>query len=176
MAIAIRPAGAADVAAIDALLRTSFPHPEEADLVRDLCIAGDMVLTLVADDEDGDGGALAGAIVFSRMAVTVAGKPVPAVALAPLAVAPTYRRQGVAEALVATAHEQLEAAGVVLSFVLGDPEFYGRFGYDAAVARNFTSPYAGDYFLALPLQGGLVPCGVREAAHHAPAFSQLGAA
>lgn len=174
MAIAIRPAGAADVAAIDALLRTSFPHPEEADLVRDLCIAGDMVLTLVADDEDS--GTLAGAIVFSRMAVTVAGKPVPAVALAPLAVAPPYRRQGVAEALVGAAHERLEAAGVVLSFVLGDPKFYGRFGYDAALARNFASPYAGDYFLGLPLQGGLVPCGVREAAHHAPAFAKLGAA
>ena len=84
------------------------------------------------------------------------------------------RDRDVAEALVASAHERLEAAGVVLSFVLGDPQFYGRFGYDAAVARNFTSPYAGDAFMALPLQGGLVPCGVREAAHHAPAFARLG--
>jgi putative acetyltransferase len=171
--IAIRPAAGGDVAAIDALLRTSFPYPEEADLVRDLCIAGDMVLTLIAHDEDAD--ALAGAIVFSRMDVTVAGKQVPAVALAPLAVAPAYRRQGVAEALVQAAHEQLESAGVVLSFVLGDPAFYNRFGYDAAVARNFDSPYAGDNFMALPLQGGLTPCGVREAAHHAPAFARLGA-
>ena len=172
MAIAIRPAAAADVPRIDALLRASFPAPEEADLVRELCLAGDMVLTLVADDEDG--GDLAGTIVFSRMDVTVNGRSVPAVALAPLAVATRYRRQGVAEALDASAHERLEAAGVVLSFVLGDPQFYGRFGYDAAVARNFTSPYAGDAFMALPLQGGLVPCGVREAAHHAPAFARLG--
>ncbi len=172
MAVAIRPATGADVAPIDALLRTSFPHPEEADLLRDLCIAGDMVLTLVAYDEDSD--ALAGAIVFSRMAVTVAGQAVPAVALAPLAVAPAYRRQGVAEALIHAAHDRLESAGVVLSFVLGDPAFYGRFGYDAAVARNFDSPYAGEHFMALPLQGGLVPCGVREAALHAPAFSRLG--
>jgi putative acetyltransferase len=59
--------------------------------------------------------------------------------------------------------------------VLGDPAFYNRFGYDAAVARNFDSPYAGDNFMALPLQGGLTPCGVREAAHHAPAFARLGA-
>ncbi|MCD2317489.1 N-acetyltransferase [Sphingomonas sp. IC-11] len=174
MAIAIRPAGAADVAAIDGLLRTSFAEPAEADLVRELCIAGDMVLTLVADDEDS--GAIVGAIVFSRMEVTVGGQAVPAVALAPLAVAPAYRRQGVADALVHAAHERLESVGVVLSFVLGDPEFYGRFGYDPAVARNFDSPYSGEYFMALPLQGGLVPCGVREAARHAPAFSRLGAA
>lgn len=174
MAIAIRPAAGADVAAIDHLLRTSFPQPEEADLVRELCIAGDMVLTLVADDEDS--GTLAGAVVFSRMDVAVGGQAVPAVALAPIAVAEPYRRQGVADALIHAAHERLEAAGVVLSFALGDPDFYGRFGYDAAVARNFDSPYAGDYFMALPLQGGLVPCGVREAARHAPAFSRLGAA
>ena len=174
MAIAIRPASAADVAAIDGLLRTSFAQPAEADLVRELCIAGDMVLTLVADDEDS--ATLAGAVVFSRMDVTVGGQAVPAVALAPIAIAEPYRRQGVADALIHAAHERLEAAGVVLSFVLGDPEFYTRFGYDPAVARNFDSPYAGEYFMALPLQGGLVPCGVREAARHAAAFSILGAA
>ena len=172
MTIAIRPARAEDVAAIDALLRASFPAPDEAMLVRDLCAEGDMVLTLVAYDEDAD--RLAGAIVFSRMAVTAGGKAIPAVALAPVAVAQSYRRQGVAEALIRAGHDMLESAGVVLSFVLGEPEFYGRFGYDAAVARNFGSPYAGDYFMALALQGGLVQCGVREEAHHAPAFARLG--
>ena len=172
MTITVRPARAEDVAAIDALMRASFPAPDEATLVRDLCMDGDMVLTLVAQDEAA--GALAGAIVFSRMDVTVAGRQVPSVALAPLAVAAPYRRQGVAEALVRAGHDRLEAEGVVLSFVLGEPDYYSRFGYDAAVARNFASPYAGDYFMALPLQGGLVPCGVREEARHAPAFARLG--
>ncbi|WP_298669849.1 GNAT family N-acetyltransferase [uncultured Sphingomonas sp.] len=172
MTITVRPARAEDVAAIDALLRASFPAPDEATLVRDLCIEGDMVLTLVAQDEDQD--AFVGMIAFSRMDVGVGGKAVPSVALAPLAVAPAWRRQGVAEALVRAGHDRLEAEGVVLSFVLGEPEYYGRFGYDAAVARNFASPYAGDYFMALPLQGGLLPCGVREEARHAPAFARLG--
>ncbi|QNE32719.1 N-acetyltransferase [Sphingomonas sp. NBWT7] len=173
MTIAIRPAAAADVPRIDALLRACFPAPDEADLVRELCLAGDMVLTMVADDEAT--GETVGAVVFSRMAVSVNDRPVAAVALAPIAVAPAYRRQGVADALIHAAHERLEAAGVVLSFVLGDPAFYARFGYDAAVARNFASPYAGEHLMALPLQGGLVPCGVRDAAHHAPAFARLGA-
>ena len=172
MTIALRPAGAPDVAAIDMLLRASFPQADEADLVRRLCVDGDMVLMLVAIDEDD--GALAGAVAFSRMRVTVADKAVASVALAPVAVAPAWRRQGVAEALVQAGLEAMESAGVVLCFVLGEPGYYGRFGFDAACARNFDSPYAGDYLMALPLQGGLMPCGVRGAAHHAPAFASLG--
>ncbi len=169
--IAIRPATGHDVAAIDALLRTSFARPGEANLVRDLCIAGDMVLMFTARDEDT--GALAGAIAFSRMDVSVAGKPISAVALAPIAVAPAYRDQGVAEALIQAGIDRLEQEGVVLCFALGEPAFYSRFGFDADFARNFTSPYAGDYLMALPLQGGLMPCGVRQHAHHAPAFAKL---
>jgi putative acetyltransferase len=169
--IAIAPATGHDVAAIDALLRTSFARAQEADLVRALCIAGDMVLMFAARDEETD--ALVGTMAFSRMDVSVAGKPISAVALAPIAVAPAYRDQGVAEALVQAGIDRLEQEGVVLCFALGEPAFYARFGFDADFARNFDSPYAGDYLLALPLQGGLMPCGVRQHAHHAPAFAKL---
>ena len=174
MTIAIRPAGADDVAPIDALLRAGFPRGQEAELVRNLCVAGDMVLVLAAIDETD--GALAGMVGFSRMQVEVGGKPVAAVALAPVAVAPAHRRQGVAEALIHAGLEQLEAAGIVLCFALGEPAYYTRFGFAADVARGFESPYAGDYLMALPLQGGLIPCGTRGAARHAPAFAALGEA
>lgn len=40
MTIAIRPARGEDVGAIDALLRTIFRQPDEADLVRRLCKIG----------------------------------------------------------------------------------------------------------------------------------------
>ena len=170
--ITIRPARGEDVAALDALLVASFPAPAEAALVRDLCVEGDMVLMLVAVDEETD--SLIGAIAFSRMSVEFGGKPINAVALAPIAVAREWRQQGVGEALVAAGIERLEQEGVVLCFALGDPGFYGRFGFAADVASGFDSPYAGDYFLAVPLQGGLIPCGVRGAATHAPAFARLG--
>ncbi|WP_420006980.1 hypothetical protein, partial [Vibrio cholerae] len=61
--ITIRPARGEDVAALDALLVASFPAPAEAALVRDLCVEGDMVLMLVAVDEETD--SLIGAIAFS---------------------------------------------------------------------------------------------------------------
>ncbi len=172
MTIAIRPATGGDVAAIDALLRRSFPAADEANLVRQLCIDGDMVLTLVADDEES--GALAGMVAFSRMAVAVNDVALAAVALAPVAVEAAYRQQGVAEALIAAGHQHLGDAGYLLSFVLGDPAYYGRFGYAADLARGFDSPYAGDYLMALALQDGKLPCGVRGIASHAAAFAALG--
>ena len=174
MTIAVRPAAARDVAAVDALLRTSFPNADEADLVRRLCVDGDMVLMLVAVDEAE--GTLAGVAAFSRMAVDVAARSVAAVALAPVAVAPEHRRQGVAEALIHAGLAQLEDAGVLLCFVLGEPGYYSRFGFHADYARNFDSPYAGEYFMALPLQGGLMPCGERGMNRHAAAFAALGEA
>lgn len=172
MTIAIRPAAGGDVAAIDALLRNVFPRADEADLVRQLCVDGDMVLMMVAMDEAS--GVLAGAVAFSRMAVDIGGKPIAAVALAPVAVAEEYRRQGVAEALIHAGIERIEAARVVLCFVLGEPAFYARFGFHADYAKNFASPYAGEHLMALPVQGGLMPCGARGEATHAAAFARLG--
>lgn len=164
----IRPARPEDVPALDALMRTSFESAGEAELVRRLCIDGDMVLTMIARDPD-----LVGAAVFSRMTVEVNGAEVPAVALAPLAVAGPWRRQGVGEALVAAGHDALASAGWVISFVLGDPNYYARFGYAADWASGFGSPYAGPYLMARPLQAAGMPCGVRGAAAHAPAFATL---
>ncbi|MHA6723388.1 GNAT family N-acetyltransferase [Sphingomonas sp. RS2018] len=172
MTIIIRAATGGDVAAIDALLRATFPQADEADLVRRLCIDGDMVLTLVADD-DATGG-LAGVIAFSRMRVDVAGKDVPAVALAPLAVATGARGRGVADALIRTGLRDVAAAGAVLCFVLGEPGLYGRHGFATDWAQGFDTPYAGDYLLALPLQNGAMPCGVRGDAVHADAFAEIG--
>ncbi|WP_326523608.1 GNAT family N-acetyltransferase [Sphingomonas sp.] len=174
MTYIVRHATGGDVAAIEALLIASFPEAAEASLVRRLCIDGDMVLTIVADD--GDTGALAGMVAFSTMAVDIAGRAVPSVALAPIATGPAHRGYGVADMLIRTGLRNLADAGVVLCFVLGDQAFYGRHGFSADWATGFASPYAGEHFMALPLQGGAMPCGERGEAAHAPAFAALGEA
>ncbi len=81
---------------------------------------------------------------------------------------------GVGEALVQASVAQLGAAGAMLVFVLGEPAYYERFGFAAEWARGFASPYAGDYLMALPLQGGAMPCGERGAATHAPRVRTAG--
>jgi len=169
--VTIRPATGGDVAAIDALLQAAFPSPAEARLVQQLCTDGDMVLTLVADDTET--GVLAGVAVWSRMRVDAGGKAIPAVTLAPVATAPSHRRGGVGEALITTGHAMLARAGYLLDFVLGDPAYYGRFGYAADLARGFASPYAGDWLMAHALRDRLV-CGERGQASHAAAFAALG--
>lgn len=171
MTVAIRAATAGDAPAVDALLRASFPEPAEAELVAHLARDGDIVLVLVADEEAD--GAVLGTVVFSRMAVDLGGKSVPAVALAPLAVVQAARQQGVAEALVRAGLDWLREAGVAMVFVLGEPDYYGRFGFEAALAEGFASPYAGPYLQAIVLAGGCLE-GVPGAASHAGAFATLG--
>ena len=169
MTVTIRPAGVADAPAVDALLRASFPRAEEAELVARLARDGDIVLVLVAADE---ASGVVGVIAFSRMAVDLGGEPVPAVALAPLAVSRPSRGEGVADLLVRAGLDWLREAGVSLCFVLGEPDFYRPFGFEPALAEGFTSPYAGPYFLATVLAGGCLE-GVPGAALHAEAFATL---
>lgn len=170
MTIGITTAAPRHAADIDALLQQCFPRAAEAMLVKQLAIDGDLVLVLLAQDEEKQ--ALAGLVALSRMQVAVGGDAVPAVALAPVAVAPDYRRAGVAEALIHTAIDRMREAGAALIFVLGDPAFYERFGFSVDLAAGYDSPYAGPYFMALAPQG-IAPVGERGLADHAPAFAAL---
>jgi putative acetyltransferase len=60
------------------------------------------------------------------------------VGLAPLAVLPTYQRQLVGMALVFEALEVCRKNRVDAVFVLGDPAYYERFGFEKALGRGFT--------------------------------------
>jgi putative acetyltransferase len=170
MSVVIQRAAPGDAHDIDAILNACFPRPAEAMLVKQLAIDGDLVLALIARD-DRTREAL-GMVAVSRMDAVIGGEQVPAVALAPLAVIPAFRQTGVAEALTGAAIEEMKRAGALLMFVLGEPGYYDRFGFTVEGAEGFDSPYAGPFFMALELQGGL-PCGPRGKADHAPAFAAL---
>ena len=105
--------------------RPRFPGFGEATLVDRLRRDGDIVLSLVAEDE----GVVIGYIAFSRLMVEGGDATFRAVALAPLAVYPEYQQQGIATRLVREGHACLAAIGETLSVVVGEPHYYGRFGY-----------------------------------------------
>jgi putative acetyltransferase len=65
--------------------------------------------------------------------------------LAPLAVMPKYQRQSVGSTLVTNGLKQLETLNTTRVFVYGDPNYYGRFGFNADLATHFPPPYPLQY-------------------------------
>ncbi|WP_376710731.1 GNAT family N-acetyltransferase [Pseudochrobactrum lubricantis] len=137
----IRPVREQDRSMIDGVITAAFDGADEVALVRKLAADGDIMLELVAEID----GQIAGHILFSRLWVEQSGNRLAAVALAPLAVSPEMQRTGLGSALVEAAHKLLLQQGEVLSIVLGDPAYYGRFGYSVADAAQFESPYPAQY-------------------------------
>lgn len=153
----IRQEGPGDASQIRDLLETSFPGFGEAILVDRLRSDGDILLSLAAEDQ----GVVIGYIAFSRLIIEGEDQPFHAAALAPLAVYPEYQQQGVATRLIREGHACLAAMGVTLSVVLGEPGYYGRFGYTNRRAAQFESEYQSPFLMALsfgaaPWEGRLV--------------------
>lgn len=167
MTIVIRDATAAEAAAIRAVLVAAFPTPAEADLVQQLERDGDVVFSLVARDA----GRILGHLLVSRMTAAADGRPVRAVAIGPVAVEPERQGRGIGTELVRSAVERLRGQDEQFVFLVGDPAFYRRFGFDTATAAPFASPYAGDNFMALALKDAEVPATGR--ADYAGAFAAL---
>lgn len=152
-----------DRPAIRSLLEAAFPTEAESRLVDGLRSDEDAVVSIVAVVS----GSVVGHAMLSRMAA-----PFRALGLAPVAVAPSHQRRGIGSALVNFALNAAEMEGWRAVFVLGDPAFYGRFGFSASSAEGFTSPYAGPHLMVLafdpplPISTGRID--------YAPAFAELG--
>jgi putative acetyltransferase len=144
--VIIRDEQAADRAAVRRVIAAAFARSIEADLVERLRDDGDVVLSLVAVEGD----QVIGHVMFSRM-----DAPFRALALAPVAVTPERQRAGVGSRLIRDGLDRARLAGWDGVFVLGDPHYYRRFGFDPALARGFASAYAGPHLMACALGGAL---------------------
>lgn len=167
----VREVASGDFDAIDAVhiaafASTPFGHQGEAALVRAIHADGDALVSLVAELD----GRIAGHALFSRMEVTADGVTLRSAALAPVGVVPACHSTGIGSALIREGLERLRDLGVQISFVLGHPDYYPRFGYSAHDALPFASPYAGPHFMAVRLDQALrrPSAGVAE---YPPAFS-----
>lgn len=158
----IRDETESDHAAVRDLVTAAFGQPDEADLVERLRADGDAAIALVAEDN----GAVVGHILFSRMSA-----PFRALGLAPVSVLPERQGTGIGSRLIREGLRRAEAGGWQGVFVLGDPAYYSRFGFDATLAEGFDSPYAGPYLMAFA-PGGDLP-GRQGRVDYAPAFATL---
>lgn len=141
----IRPERPSDGPSIRAVLEAAFAGAAEADLVDALRAEGDIILALVAEQH----GSIAGYVAFPRLDLDLGGRTVPAAGLAPVGVMPALQRQGTGAALIRDGLARLKDRGNRLVFVLGDPAYYIRFGFQ--VTDRFVSPYTGPYFQVLGL-------------------------
>lgn len=136
-----------DRAAVRAVHRLAFQAGAEgvvveAVLMDQLHADGDVIpeLSLVAERS----GEIVGHVLCSRG--SVGGRP--CAGLGPIGVSPGMQGRGIGAALMHAVLGAADAVGEPAVGLLGEPAFYGRFGFVAASSLGVTSPDPGwgDYF------------------------------
>ncbi|PHK49008.1 GNAT family N-acetyltransferase [Staphylococcus edaphicus] len=95
-------------------------------------------LEVVAKNDDGN---VVGHIMLSEIAIVNETSRYTALALAPLSVLPDYRNKGLGKALIQAVEERAKTQDYTTIIVLGDPEYYGRFGYEPAKDYDIECPF-----------------------------------
>ncbi|MEL7490414.1 MAG: N-acetyltransferase [Pseudomonadota bacterium] len=155
----IRAANAEDYAPIDALITAAFERDTEARLTEALRAAGAVRLELVAEEA----GAIVGHILLSELEA-----PERSLGVGPVAAAPEKQQRGIGSALVERAVTEARAAGWRALFLLGDPAYYGRFGFSADAAARFDHAYPRKYMQALELTPGALASMTPQMRYAAP--------
>lgn len=153
----IRPAAPRDYPAIRAVIRHAFGRADEADLVERLREDGEVAAEFVHGDEH----VITGHILYSRLPIEREQKTLQAAALAPLAVAPAFQKQGQGGALIEAGNARCRDLGLAAIVVLGHPHYYPRFGFSARAAAALDAPFSGESFMALELAPGALQAGGR---------------
>ncbi|WP_164275984.1 N-acetyltransferase [Stenotrophomonas sp. B1-1] len=160
----IRPEQPADVAAIHALTEAAFRQAEHSshteqfivDALRD---RGELTVSLVAEQD----GAVVGHVAVSPVAVSDGS--IGWFGLGPISVLPARQGQGVGAALMQAAIDALRSQQAHGCVLLGEPAYYGRFGFRAEPGLILPGVPA-EYFQTLCLQPPMAQGEVR----YSPAF------
>ena len=143
----------------------AFGGEEEVCLVDRLRADGLVIASLVAIENE----RIAGHILFSHLPVETPHGPLPAAALAPMAVLPDYQRRGIGGMFVRRGLELCRERGQSAVLVVGHPEYYPRFGFSAAAAKELRGPFSGDVWMALELVPGAL-AGISGTVRYPEAF------
>jgi len=128
----IREEAPGDAGQVFEVEAAAFETPAEAQLVDALRQQVKPTLSLVAEAGD----EIIGHVFFSPLAIE--GDVAPSVGgLAPIAVRPDLQGRGVGGALVRAGLERAPRLGWKAVFLLGDPAYYSRFGFELAAPRGF---------------------------------------
>lgn len=136
--VVLRDEAKDDARAIHRVHVEAFGTAEEADLVDALRHAGDAAMSVVAEATTPRGVEIVGHALLSP--ATLAEQPgvVGYLGLAPVAVRPAWKNRGIGSAIVRRLIDRARQAAARAVFVLGDPAYYGRFGFEPAYPRGFA--------------------------------------
>lgn len=152
--IEIRDARLEDEADIDALVAAAFGDAgdETARFVRAVRLRAEACFAEVATDD----GEIIGHAHWCAAPIRVDGFTIPAAYLACLSTSPDRQRQGTGAALVRSGLARLRAQGCLAVTLLGDPEYYGRFGFSSSLGQRIKGLHRlkGLGFQALELEKG----------------------
>ena len=134
--IEIRESLPSDLSSIEKIYPDAFPEQDLLPLVRELLQETPIVLSLVGIT----GTSLVGHVIFTACGITAGTEKV--ALLGPIAVASVWQRQGIGSAIVRAGLQRLDKSGVTQVYVLGDPAYYGRFGFvpEVGIAPPYPLP------------------------------------
>lgn len=157
MHMTIRNEQPQDIEAISRLTEAAFRNEEysshtEHFIVNALRRTGQLSISLVAAEHD----EILGHVAISPVSISsgVTGW----YGLGPISVRPDRQGKGIGSALMRAALQQLRQQGAAGCVVLGDPAYYGRFGFKAHPGLELPD-VPPEYFQALSFTGEL-PVGV----------------
>ncbi len=167
-----------DIAAVRQVNVAAFGRDGEADLVDKLRgIAGTYSFVAVVSEQ------VVGHIFFSP--VTIAGESPPnlfLLGLAPVAVLPAYQHQGIGSLLIRHSLAECDhfsvaeqyRLGCQAVFVLGNPQYYSRFGFITAQKKELKCEYPlpEEAFMVLELAEGVL-AGCRGTVKYRSEFANL---
>jgi putative acetyltransferase len=139
--------------AVHDVVAAAFGRADEALLVEKLRADCDVVLELAALE----GGAVAGHILFSGLHVDPPSRRI--AALAPLSVAPAWQNKGIGGALTREGLARCALLGIDAVAVLGDVDYYARFGFSLEAAEALQSVFSGPHYQAIELAPGALAGG-----------------
>lgn len=153
MDFSIRPERPADAQIFRQVAEAAFAAAEhstgtEGAIIDALRAANALTVSLVATINDD----VVGHIAFSP--VTIDGADADWFGLGPVSVRPDLQGQGIGSALIHEGLDRLKIAGAKGCAVLGNPNYYGRFGFEHDPAFRFEG-LPPEYFMRLSLDGSL---------------------
>ena len=149
--LTLRNEQAVDIEAIFNLTKRAFKNAEHTDhneqfIVNALRDAQQLTISLVAELDQH----IIGHVAVSPVEISSGAKNW--YGLGPISVAPEYQRQGVGSTLVQYALEQLKQFSAAGCVVLGDPNYYSKFGFKV-VSGLILADVPIEYFQAISFDG-----------------------